>query len=47
VTPETMCADNDNERYFGNSGAVRCLEQADVAFIDHVALKGEFDSMTF
>ncbi|ODM92907.1 Transferrin [Orchesella cincta] len=39
-TPETVCADDDTERYYGDLGVLRCLQDkvADVAFLDHVGL---------
>lgn len=39
-THETWCADSDSERYYGDLGALRCLQDgvADVAFLDHVGL---------
>ncbi|ODM93913.1 Transferrin [Orchesella cincta] len=39
-TPETACADDNSERYYGDLGALRCLQDkvADVAFLDHVGL---------
>lgn len=40
ISPETVCSDDESERYFGATGALRCLpdEVADVAFVDHVGL---------
>lgn len=37
---ETVCDDNDSERYYGSAGAVKCLSEnvADVAFVDHIGL---------
>lgn len=39
-TAETLCQDSDSERYHGDLGALRCLQDgvADVAFLDHVGL---------
>lgn len=39
-TWETLCSDSDSERYHGDVGSLRCLQDniADVAFVDHVGL---------
>ncbi|CAL8085584.1 unnamed protein product [Orchesella dallaii] len=39
-TPQTVCANDDTERYYGDKGALRCLQDkvADVAFLSHVAI---------
>lgn len=38
---EPTCDAHENNRYFGNAGALRCLqEQGDVAILEHQSLSG-------